>query len=478
MRKHAILIILISVISVVVTQAAEAAIIHVTTTKDNVPGSLRAAFTTAFTYNKDNTIIIPAGTYILMGVGEAKEDDNVSGDLDIKTRCMLTIKGKGKFQTFIHGNNNDRVLHILNGMVSITDLTIQKGNGLFGGNSKGGDGGGIYNSADLTLIRCVIRENVAGDGGWWHANGLSGGNGGGIYNSGTLVIDNCIITNNKAGNGSESDDIGGNGGSGGGIYNIGILTLNKCIITDNKSGNGAWLDGIGGEGGGVCNRGTSIISGCTVSGNESGSGDYYAGRGGGIFNGTDAYLSLANCTVSGNHTGERDYSASGGGLYNAGDSRLTGVTIVNNTAGTNSNTYEGYGGGIYNGGNIILINAIIAYNGVPNIGYGADCYGTFDWVCYSVIADTRDCALSGYQKANILGQDPLLGPLADNGGPTKTHALLPGSPAIDAGNSSGSYTDQRGYKRPINILSIPNVSDGADIGAYEYIAPFSTSKSH
>jgi len=62
----------------------------------------------------------------------------------------------------------------------------------------------------------------------------------------------------------------------------------------------------------------------------------------------------------------------------------------------------------------------------------------------------------------------LLGPLQNNGGPTDTHALLPGSPAIDTGISGGPNTDQRGFPRPIDLPSVPNAADGSDIGAYEF----------
>jgi len=62
----------------------------------------------------------------------------------------------------------------------------------------------------------------------------------------------------------------------------------------------------------------------------------------------------------------------------------------------------------------------------------------------------------------------LLGPLQDNGGPTWTHALLPGSPAIDQGSSTGLPFDQRGVNRPYDVLTVPNAADGSDIGAYEF----------
>ncbi|MCX6583201.1 MAG: hypothetical protein NT166_23750 [Candidatus Aminicenantes bacterium] len=512
MSKKSILIILCSVLSVMVTQISKAAVIHVTTTHDNVPGSLRAAITTVNNNGEDNTIYLPAGTYMLSG--DAMEDANVSGDLDINTDRKLTIIGSGKTKTFIDGNSIDRVLHILNGTVTITDLTIRKGkapNGLGLGWGRAMSGGGIYNCGNLTLTRCVIKNNAAGIGGDAGNIGASddGGHGGGIYNIGELTLDNCTIIGNRAGNGGDNNksERPGDGGYGGGICNYRILTINNCTVTGNSAGNGGSsddnimsgdgghgggiystdvlnmvnctisynkagdggmcdcaTDGDGGPGGGICNDGNLTMSGCTVNANNSGSNLQGSGVGGGIYN--SAYLTLTNCTISGNQAG-RDRFQNGGGLFNeerfnGGSSLLINVTAANNIAG-----------GILNYGDIRLINSIVV-NNVVDSGDGPDCVGTFDWVCYSMIKDTRDCILTVFQKANILGQDALLGPLADNGGPTKTHALLLGSPAIDAGNSSGLFTDQRGYKRPINIPGIPNVSDGADIGAYEFIAPYST----
>jgi hypothetical protein len=173
MSKKSILIILFSVLSVMVTQISKAAVITVATTQDNVPGSLRAAITTANNNGEDNTIYLPAGTYMLSG--DAREDANVGGDLDIDTDRKLTIIGKGQNRSYIDGNGIDRVLHILNGTISITDLTIKKGKAPHGGFffTEGDDGGGIYNCGNLTLTQCVIKENAAGDGGAFHNYGVN-----------------------------------------------------------------------------------------------------------------------------------------------------------------------------------------------------------------------------------------------------------------------------------------------------------------
>jgi hypothetical protein len=86
---------------------------------------------------------------------------------------------------------------------------------------------------------------------------------------------------------------------------------------------------------------------------------------------------------------------------------------------------------------------------------------------YNLIQNTNACLITGPSTHNIYGKDPLLGPLADNGGPTPTHALLPGSPAIDQGSSGGLTTDQRGQPRIFNFPTYFDADDGSDIGAYE-----------
>src|SRR6185295_15919213 len=87
---------------------------------------------------------------------------------------------------------------------------------------------------------------------------------------------------------------------------------------------------------------------------------------------------------------------------------------------------------------------------------------------YNLIGNTAGTVILGIATGNLLDIDPLVGPLQDNGGPTDTHALLPGSPALDAGISGGPNTDQRGFPRPFDIPSLPNAADGSDIGAYEF----------
>lgn len=167
-------------------------------------------------------------------------------------------------------------------------------------------------------------------------------------------------------------------------------------------------------------------------------------------------LTLANCTLSGNR------AIYGGGVFNeAGTLVLTNCTASNNIA-------SHIGGGLYTtGGSIILQNSIIAS------GTDIDCYNA-GWGTVSAFSSLIEdsgkdaCWISPGVFGNIVGVNPLLGPLADNGGLTLTHALLWGSPAIDAGDNDLAVdphgepltTDQRGAWRLWHQV---------DMGAYEAI---------
>lgn len=230
---------------------------------------------------------------------------------------------------------------------------------------------------------------------------------------------------------------------GGGIYNNGgTLSLTNSSVSGNFSPAGG---GAGGVGGGIYSTGTLTVTNSTVSGNNAELCNGCGTSGGGIYN-DGGTASLTNSTVSGNT------ARYGGGIYNTGTFTITSSTITANTA--QGAVSPGSGGGIFNAasGSLILTNTIVAGNLVIN-------------------SSSPDIAggISPTSSYNLIGGDPKLGSLADNGGPTQTHALLPGSPAIDAGNNSGATTDQRGFARRVDLPSTPNATggDGTDIGAYE-----------
>jgi LPXTG-site transpeptidase (sortase) family protein len=211
------------------------------------------------------------------------------------------------------------------------------------------------------------------------------------------------------------------------------------------SGNTAGLDG-----GSVYNfQSNPTLTHATISSNT-------ADRGGGMYNG-DSSPTLTNVTFSGNS------AQYGGGIWNSvdSDSILIHVTISGNSALS--------GGGLYSESvtTPTLSNTILAGNSAVS---GPDCYGTIISGNYNLIGDPFFCDISP-QTNDQIGIDPLLGPLADNGGETQTRALLTGSPAIDwipyGVNGCGTTitSDQRGEARPIPA------GGNCDIGAYEYAPP-------
>jgi hypothetical protein len=261
--------------------------------------------------------------------------------------------------------------------------------------------------------------------------------------SGALTVTTTTIRGNTAG-----DD-------GGGLRNFALITIvNSAIIS-----NAAAVYGGGLDNGSFNNSlaGTLTITGSTFTGNTSNK------DGGGLYNELGT-LALTNGTVTGNAATEN-----GGGLYNdnvASTSNLNNVTLTNNTADSDADN-TGNGGGIFNStGTVNFRNTISAGNMDNNpITQGPDCWGSLNSQGYNLIRSTTGCTIT-LIAGDITNANPLLGPLQDNGGPTLTHALLSGSPAIDAGNTATcAATDQRNGARPVDGDGDGNAI--CDIGAYE-----------
>jgi CSLREA domain-containing protein len=215
------------------------------------------------------------------------------------------------------------------------------------------------------------------------------------------------------------------------------LTLNNLTVAN---GNAA-VPGSAGEGGGIHNSGTLTVSNSTIS-------DNLAGLGGGIYNQPSGTLTVSNSTISGNSANFV------GGIYNQGTLTVNNSTISSNTAFIEI-------GGIYGSPNTTttLKNTIVANNteGSPK---GENCFGNITNGGYNLDSGTS----CGFGTANnsLSSTDPKLGILADNGGPTKTHALQASSPARDKGvEVAGITTDQRGVARPQGAAP--------DIGAFEFV---------
>jgi len=247
-------------------------------------------------------------------------------------------------------------------------------------------------------------------------------------------------------------------GAGGAIRNSGALTLLRTIFDNNASVAGTAGAGLGGAILSDGNEAVLTLIDSTVSNNTAQSG------GGGLALGGN--FALSNVTISGN----RSQSDFGGGVYLFSDGRgsLNNVTIANNSA-----ALKGGGAFIENSAFIgvspKVTNSVIAGNTAT--GGEPDCSGAID-TAYDLIGNGAGCLGPAAAKHDLVGTavapiDPKLGPLAANGGPTPTRALLTGSPAIDAGNpaapGSGNgaceATDQRGAHRPGGAA--------CDIGAFE-----------
>jgi len=271
-------------------------------------------------------------------------------------------------------------------------------------------------------------------------NGGTSEGGGGIYNAGTLTVARSVISGNST------------GAYGGGIANAATLAVVDSTVLNNS--------GLGG--GGILNL---LNSSLTINNSTVGPGNTATGvvGGAGIYNaGT---LTIANSTVSGNAASSS--SGQGGGIWTEYATELTNSTVAFNSAFT--------GGGVYvaDSESVSIRSTIIAQNTVAPGGSGPDVYGIANLQGYNVIGNTSATGFivkydNGTSQLNV---NPLLDSLKDNGGPTQTHALLSGSPAIDRGDSSlafgGSNSDQRGYARPVLSPLTSPPGDGADVGAYE-----------
>lgn len=335
------------------------------------------------------------------------------------------------------------------------------------GNSAGAGGGGILAAADLAISASVIAENSAGGaaeitvvGGGIQAGGdvtatavtvsgnsVTGGSeagAGGIYAAGDVVATGSRIEGNKVNIGDDAPtrDVGG------GILAAGVWLIDSTVAENATRA----VSGAGGSGSAVHAGGDAIIANSTISDNSA---DDAPGRAVGaiLLSGATSSSALANSTVSGNRSRDAAVNLA---------APASSLSVLNSTITGNHGNGSGLAG-IRSAGVARLANTIVFSNDV-------DCRtaagGSLVSVGYNIDGD-GSCALTA--GGDQPDSDPLLGPLADNGGPTSTHALLGGSPAIDAGDAGQCpETDQRGVPR-----SEDGDLDGAaacDIGAFEYQA--------
>ena len=452
---------------------------------DNGPDSLRQILTNVSPTEVDTVMFAPNVTNAIT---------LTSGELALSS--SVNIAGPGASLLAVSGYNSSTVFDILGGNINISGLTIRNGRAAgFSGNTEqsgfDGRGGGIFNQGNLALTSCMIVSNsvTGGQGGSTDANTAGNGAaglGGGIYNIGPLSLTDCVIGYNTAVGGSGgqagSGFAGGAGNAeGGGICSLATtLSLTRCTFLADTATGGAGgvatnggFPGNGGQGygGALYTDGLATVTNCTVGGSSAlagtGGGGSGSGEGGGIFDNLN--LTLFRCTVASNTAAGSSYDF-GGGIYDQGTNLvIRGCTIAGNLAA--------YGGGLDTIGSAPdLGDTILAGNAISSGGNGPDCEGTIFSSDYNLIQNTSGATITGITTHNILGQNPLLGPLQNNGGPTFTLALLPGSPAIDKGKSFGAATDQRGRPRIYDFPATANAvgGDGSDIGAFELTPPVLT----
>ena len=344
-----------------------------------------------------DTILLEGGVYKLTVGGS--EDETAAGDLDVTED--LVIQGVGMHETIIDATDlGHRVFEILAGNVMLADLTIT------GGSLPSSDGGGIRHAAGtLTLQGVRVTANTAASGG------------GVVVDAGSLTVRNSLIDGNTA-----TD----NNGAGLLHYPIGkSLHIADSAITGNRM-----LD-VGPPGAGIASEsGDARIERSLIAGNADPHGA------GGIFNDSAGFMRINDSTVHGNSA-----NVDAGGIRTDGALVLTNVTLTDNV---------GTGVSIYGGDDSVHIaNSVFAGNG-PN------CAGSKIASGGGNMDDGSTCGFD--QLTDVSNRDPMLGPLADNGGPTMTLALLPGSPAIGIGKGC-SAKDQRGAPR----------RGSCDSGAYELL---------
>ncbi len=468
----------------------------VNTTLDGVTGcgspsdtcGLRAAILAADKAGATATIDLPAGTYTLSNLGELLIAPSGPS-------MTLTIQGAGAGSTIIDADQQSRALEIGSGAtVTIQGVTVKNGlaqqpvNASCGGANPlpVAGGGGILDQGTLTLNQDVISGNRAlGPGGGiadMSAEGpltitdttISGNttcegaqplqaDGGGIFTCGcnSTIISDSTISDNGTPAGTQS--------SGGGIADEGYspLQITDTTISGNTSTAGGGIFSGLVEGGGDVTLTGDTVSGNTASAPVGVEAPFISGMGGGILNQSDN-LSIVNSTIADNTAASGGGIASGAQTDTISFSTIAGNTATGSAPGASGNL-ESLFGGLFTLDNSIVAGGVHAADptgGSDNCN-GLTASGAFTTAGYNLFDGSgAQCgANTGGVSTDLVVPSAGLGPLADNGGPTQTMALLTGSPAIDAASPTVCATetlgiDQRGVARP--------QGRACDIGAFEY----------
>ena len=492
---------------------AKAVTFTVTNTSDGGAGSLRQALIDANATAKADVIVFDPAVFASQQIITL-----TGGQLEITN--SVTINGPGANLLKISGNNQSRVFYInlistggsQEERASLSNLTVTGG--------KAPQGGGIFvHSGLINISNATITGNTATGN-----NGIEGAvnvnSGGGIYSIESLTIDNTVISGNAA----VGYLIPANGGtpgysygaSGGGIYCTGtdLIVLNSTV-TENAAiaGDNGYLRGVDVSAGGIGGSGQVKVINSVISKNSAIGGDGQSGghaSGGGIVAST--VLTLLNSTVTANTVkggvAKPDGVGVGGNGIGGGVNALFNITLINSTvtdnqatAGTGPAKGAGIGGGIAaqsqgfntqqivnatvtgnqaeNGGGVYcnsavrIANTIVADNFALN---GKDLLGPFTSPGHNIVSRGEGSTgltngVNGDQVGTINAPiNPQLAPLGNNGGGTPTRALLPGSPAIDAGSNALAKNSSTGEVISIDQRGLQRISPTGgtvDIGAFE-----------
>jgi hypothetical protein len=408
--------------------------------------SLRAAVMEANALPGPDTIFIPAGTYLL-SYGGPNENAAANGDLDITDALTITGTSGDPSTVIIDGGGIDKVFSIdptwnKSFATTIQNVTIQNGHNT-SPSSGDGYGGALdfdgYQTGTLTISNCIIKNSQTDQGPGGGIAAVASG----IGASGTVTITHTKISGNMA-----PADQGGGLWVGSGV----IVSISDSVIENNTSG-------VAGGGAAFTvdpPSGSHTITSSAIIGNTVSSGSR---QGGGIYD--VAALTVSNSTIANNTT-----SSSGGGiytsLYTGKTLTLTNVTITGNTgAGLTRNPSSG---GTVDGPTV-LRNSIVAGN-VGGDATGANLAATST---YNLFGTGGSGGLTNGVNGNQVGvASPGLGALTTLNGWQQVIPVLPGSPALDAGNNSLVYgsTDQRGGPRTLDAADA-DTTQTVDIGAYE-----------
>jgi len=397
----------------------------VTNCDDAGPGSLREAYAGAANGDVIDLTGLTCSTITL----------TTGALIDSPLAENVTIVGPGKDLLTIDGSHANRVL-VHNGeqLLGLAGLTIANGSylGYYGG-------GCIYAYGDVALENAVVTGCTL------LATNSDNAYGGAIYAHGSVQAVYSAITDSSA--------TSPHGNSGGGA----VWSRSVRILASTISGNTATGDGAHhARGGGVAVATDVEIGYSLFAGNT-------AGRGGGLYIfGASDNLFVFDSTFSGNHA----LSIAGGIYAKERPLRIANSTITLNTA------WFDFGAGVYLGADADIQSTIIAGNTSSNGSPPSDLGGN-DGVVTVTGANNLVMDSTLALPAGTITTDPLLGPLQDNGGRTWTHALLPGSPAIDHGNNiNGFDIDQRVYDETVTQRGYERRAGAAtDIGAFESGSP-------